>query len=288
MKKILIILSIIFVIVGGYFVYNSILKKNQNNLKEELKNIISFSTLSQNNSTYIVATIDGEEDIFLLDVTIYDGGVKYDFYDSKLYLYLYKFGEENSTLGYIDLSNKAEGYELSIISTIKLDGYPTNFAVLDDSIYLSSINSLYISKYDLKGNKIENTSILNNDKYSTTIYSLDKENLIINKNMDIILLDSKTKENITLDINGRIEYLFNNKIVFYKYINEQDNDKWIYYEYDFYNNVSKMIGDPVSGNRNTELYNIIPIDKGYIYVDQKDIYKYKDNNQKRYILLKAI
>lgn len=270
-------------------------KEENNNINS---NIISIARKSDNK---IYALTDSGNDIELMDVHEYNGGVTYTYDNGKLYLYLYKYtpGKRNvetgdviqepkdyNTLGYIDLT--ANNYNFTKLSDVKIEGSPESIAVVDNIIYFSSSAYNGIYKYDIDAKEFTTSSDFNFDgKIRVKLYTISNSKLAysttgtINESPSIGIIDTKTGSKKEISSNANFEYVYNGKIIYTQYDAINNYSKWKYYEYNVKDDSSKQISDSTSST--TSVYDsfVIPVDNYYVYVNENALNKYSNGKSEK-------
>lgn len=274
---------------------NNETKKENNNINS---NIISIARKSDNK---IYALTDSGNDIELMDVSEYNGGVVYTYNNGKLYLYLYKYtpGKTNvetgeviqefkdyNTLGYIDLTTN--NYNFTKLSDVKTDGSPESIAVVDNIIYFSSSAFDGIYKYNIDTKESTTSSDFNfNGKTGIQLYTISNSKLAYstagttNESPSIGIIDSKTGSKKEISSNANFEYVYNGKIIYTQYDAINNYSKWKYYEYNVKDDSSKQISDSTSSV--TSVYDsfVIPVDNYYVYVNENTLNKYSNGKSEK-------
>lgn len=288
MKKIIIFIVVILLLETAFVLLSK--KREVNIINKELEGIISFALISKNNNNYIVAIKEDGNQVILANISSYGDNLKYDYFDTKLYLYFSKIDSslENNILesyiGYIDLSNKVKEFKIEILSKIDMNGIPSSIAAFDNNIYISSSMDSYVYKYSIETKSMTKTMINNISIYVTNIYSLNDNLLVYNEDYNINILNIKSNNTNLISNNGRVKYVYKDKIIYYTYTND-NKDKWIYYEYDLNTNKSKKISDELFHNMSLVSNNIVPYNNSYLITNGKDIYIFKNNEYEPYYSL---
>lgn len=318
-----IITILVLIILGlvGYLVYdkvikNSIIDKNKEkeennttekqdnkpeeekeytNLNSELKNVLTFniSKVVSASSKLVAVTKDGKE-ILLADLTEYNAGVSYDFYNDKIYLYLHKrtVGKQengvvtiqpvdNIYLAYIDLNKGNGNYKINIIREINNGNSPESIAATSDALYIVSSADMVVKKYSLTDNKFEDTNILGKDKIVRLYSTKDgSDYLVYNIGWDLYLLDTSTNESKLIENNGNLAFVYNGKIVYFKY-GTTGYTKVTYYDYDIATGEKEILSPEVGfGFASVETENIMPYKDGYIYFTDYKVMSYNKGDYK--------
>lgn len=321
MKKNKILIVIICILVCLVLVFGGILlfkdnKDNKDNTSKtdnpttsdeinEVNNdfVVDIISIAKKSDDKIYALTYSGNEVELMDVSKYNGGVVYTYYNGKLYLYLYKYtsGKTNvetgeviqeskdyNTLGYIDLT--ADNYNFTKLSDVTTIGRPESIAIVDNIIYFSSSAFDGIYKYNIDTKKFTTTNEFNfNRKTNIQLYTISNSKLaylisgITNEPSSIGIIDIKTGSKKEIVSNVKFEYVYNGKIIYAQYDDINNYSKWKYYEYNIKDDSFKQISDSTSSV--TSIYNsfIIPFDDYYIYVNKNTLNKYSNGkNEKIY------
>jgi len=304
-----IIIILVLIILGlvGYLVYDKVIKnslvdknkveeeKEYTNLNSELKNVLTFN-ISKDvaaNSKLVAVTKDGKE-ILLADLTEYNGGDSYDFYNDKIYLYLHKrtIGkQENGVtiiqpvddiyLAYIDLNKGNGNYKINIIREIDDDGSIENIAATSDALYIVSSEDMIVKKYSLTDNTFKDTNIIGKDMIVNLASTKDgSDYLIYNIGWDLYLLDTSTNESKLIEKNGNLAFVYNGKIVYFKY-GTTGYAKVTYYDYDITTGEKEILSPEVGfGIASIDTENIMPYNDDYIYFTDYKVMSYNKGDYK--------
>lgn len=270
-------------------------KTEYTNLNPELKNVLTFniSKDAAASSKLVAVTKDGKE-ILLADLTEYNAGASYDYYNDKIYLYLYKrtIGkQENGVtiiqpvddiyLAYIDLNKGNGNYKINIIREIDDDGSIENIAATSDALYIVSSEDMIVKKYSLNDNKFEDTNIIGKDMIVNLASTKDgSDYLVYNIGWDLYLLDTSTNETKLIENNGILSFIYNGKIVYFKY-GETGYSKLTYYEYDINTGKKQTLSPEVGfGIASIDTENIMPYKDDYIYFTDYKVMSYNKGNYK--------
>ncbi len=319
-RYIVIILVLIILGLVGYLVYdkiskNSIIEKNKKkeenntteiqkneleeekeytNLNSELRNVLTFN-LSYDvgaDDKLVAVRKDGKE-ILLADLSEYNGEVRYDFYNDKIYLYMQKYtaGKQengivtvqpvhNTYLAYIDLNKGNGNYKVNIITEINNDNWPESIAATSDELYIVAAD-MAVKKYSLTDKKLEDTNILGKDTMVRLYSTKDgSDYLVYNIGRDLYLLDTSTNESKLIENESNLSFLYNCKIVYYKYVTT-GNTELIYYNYDITTGQKKILSPKVSyPNASIGAENIMPYKDGYIYFTVTNVMSYNKGDYK--------
>lgn len=319
-KKNIIILVLIILGLLGYLVYDKVIKnstteknnekednnttekqnnqleeeKGYTNLNLELKNVLTFniSEVVGAGEKLVAVTKDGKE-ILIADLYEYNGEVRYDFYNDKIYLYMQKYiaGKQengivtvqpvhNTYLAYIDLNKGNGNYKVNIITEINNDNWPESIAATSDELYIVAAD-MAVKKYSLTDNKLEDTNILGKDMMVRLYSTKDgSDYLVYNIGWDLYLLNITTNESKLIEDKGKLSFLYNSKIVYYKYATT-GYSKLIYYEYDIKTGPKKILSPEVSYPI-ASIYaeNIMPYNDGYIYFTVTNVMSYNNGDYK--------
>lgn len=250
----------------------------------------SIMSIAMKNDNKLYALTDNGKDILLMDVAQYNGGVTYTYYDGKLYLYLYKYTPGNqsteakdyNTLGYIDLTN--DNYEFKKIADIEVNGSPESIAIANNVLYYTSSTSQDVYEYNLDTKKNGVVNIFDTDGI-IKVYTLNDEEFVYSyfdskKDASTLgIMDIKTKEKKDISNNGSVEYVYNDKIIYTEFDENDSYSTWKYFEYDVNSNKKKQVSDSTSSN--TSFYNsfIIPVDNYYAYINDSKLCKFVNDKE---------
>lgn len=307
-KKIVITILVLIILgLVGYFVYDKVIKnsdidKNKEEeeteytyLNPELKNVLTFN-ISKDvaaNSKLVAVTKDGKE-ILLADLTEYNAGASYDFYDDKIYLYLHKrtIGQQvngvtiiqpvdDIYLAYIDLNKGNGNYKINIIREIKDDGSIENIAATSDALYIVSSEDMIVKKYSLTDNTFRDTNIVGKDMIVNLASTKDgSDYLVYNIGWDLYLLDTSTNETKLIENNGILSFIYNGKIVYFKY-GKTGYSKVTYYDYDITTGEKEILSPEVGfGIASIDTENIMPYKDDYIYFTDYKVMSYNKGDYK--------
>lgn len=307
-KKIVITILVLIILgLVGYFVYDKVIKnsdidKNKEeeeteytNLNPELKNVLTFN-ISRDvaaNSKLVAVTKDGKE-ILLADLTEYNAGANYDFYNDKIYLYLHKrtIGKQvngvtiiqpvdDIYLAYIDLNKGNGNYKINIIREIDDDGSIENIAATSDALYFVSSEDMIVKKYSLTDNKFEDTNIIGKDMIVNLASTKDgSDYLVYNIGWDLYLLDTSTNETKLVENNCILSFVYNGKIVYFKY-GKTGYAKVTYYDYDITTGEKEILSPEVGfGIASIDTENIMPYNDDYIYYTDYKVMSYNKGDYK--------
>ena len=320
-RYIVIILVLIMLGLASYIVYDKVIKKNiveenkdkeenntteiQNNeseeekeytnLNPELKNVLTFnlSEVIENRDKLVAVTKDGKE-ILLADLSEYNGEVRYDFYNGKIYLYMQKYtaGKQengivtvqpvhNTYLAYIDLNQGDGNYKVNIITEISSNNSPESIAATSNAIYIVSSADMAVKKYSLTDNKFEDTNIIGKDMILELFSTKDgSDYLVYNIGWDLYLLDTSTNESKIIENKSQLAFIYNGKILYHK-SGTAGSGKLIYCEYDIKTGEKKILSPEVGyGSASSDTENIIPYKDGYIYFTESKVMSYNEGNYK--------
>jgi|GEM_PF-3190082 len=304
-----IITILVLIILGlvGYLVYNKVIKNSvidkdkeeeeteYTNLNSELKNVLTFN-ISKDvaaNSKLVAVTKDGKE-ILLADLTEYNAGANYDFYNDKIYLYLYKrtIGKQvngvtiiqpvdDIYLAYIDLNKGNGNYKINIIREINDASSLENIAATSNALYIVSSDDMIVKKYSLIDNKFEDTNIIGKDMIVKLDSTKDgSDYLVYNIGWDLYLLDTSTNETKLIENNGILSFVYNGKIVYFKY-GKTGYAKVTYYYYDIATGEKEILSPEVGfGIASIDTENIMPYNDDYIYFTDYKVMSYNKGDYK--------
>lgn len=321
-KKIIITILVLIILgLVGYLVYDKVIKnsiidnnkekeennttgkqnneseeeKEYTNLNSELKNVLTFN-ISKDvaaNSKLVAVTKDGKE-ILLADLTEYNAGASYDYYNDKIYLYLHKrtIGkQENGVtiiqpvddiyLAYIDLNKGNGNYKINIIREINDDGSIENIAATSDALYIVSSEDMIVKKYSLTDNTFKDTNIIGKDMIVNLASTKDvSDYLVYNIGWDLYLLDTSTNETKLIENNGVLSFVYNGKIVYFKY-GKTGYAKVTYYDYDITTGEKEILSPEVGfGIASIDTVNIMPYKDDYIYFTDYKVMSYNKGDYK--------
>jgi len=223
-----------------------------------------------------------------MDYNIKDLSIVYTYHQNKLYLYVQDATNNDvNMLGFIDLNLEGNSYPFIEFAKVQANGLPHSIAVLDDIIYYTSSASKHIIyQYDMITKEITEKEIFDTNVGGITLYSLENHQLVYqvssygNVPPIIGIMNTKTNEKHEIT-NGTIDFVYDNKIIYKQY--EYNNyDTWTYFEYDTKNEQKKKRSDVITRTVVADgISHIIPVDDGYIYVNDDTIYHYRENHIER-------
>ena len=244
-------------------------------------------SMAWNDNKIVVLTTDGKE--IEIDAKDLDSNTKTFFTDEKLYTYSYGPDKGESILGYIDFN---DDYKYTQLATFERTTIPESVIVVEDHAYISLAGKKYVIDYDLKEKK--DTKLNYFDDYfniaghgsfmlyyvNNQVYYLTRGTIGEEPHFGTIDLATGKKQNI--EVNGYVNYVYDNKFIF-NYDYYRGNEYVVqYYEYDTETKkVNKISGVHLDGGASAEQSFIMPFGDAYVYMsgDQK-IYKYEDGKDK--------
>ncbi len=240
----------------------------------------------------IVLTTDGKE----IEIDAKDlGSYTKTFYkDEKLYTYSFGPEKGDSFLGYIDFN---DDYKFTKLATFKRVTIPESIIVVDDHAYITLAGQRYIIDYNLKEKKESKLNYF--DDYfdvaghgsfmlyyvNDQVYYLTRGTVDEDPHFGSIDLATGKKQKI--DVNGYVNYTYDNKFIFNEDFYQGNKYVVQYYEYDTETKkVSKISGVHLESGASADESFIMPFGDSYIYPsgDQK-LYQFENGKDKELVEL---
>ena len=295
---IILVLLIIVCILAGIFLFQE--KEQSPEQPEPTTEVEQTPEVDDNEIVLIAENENGEisairgngEEVVLMDPSRYDG-FAYTYYQERLYLYL---GPDHSneassgnTLGYIDLTQ--DDYPFTILGEVVGENAPESIAVAGNTIYYTtSTGNIYLYNME-SGNNVETHTLdigANASLYTVSdevmgYSSPGMESLSGSSDPSIGIVNVQTGEKQVIDDNAIVQFLYQGNLVYLKYV-ATDHSTWEYYEYRISDGtITKISNETSAAVTSLDDTNIVPVEGGYIYVNQNTLYQFKNNEiQKLY------
>ena len=227
-RLIIIVLSILLLFALVYIVYDKLSSKEdnknernnnskvvENTINPELENAILFANNVEND--LIAVTSDGNQvNIFNYDENKYSSFYDYDEEEKVIYISLVD-KDRKHYIGLIDLKKGNQNYKVEILKEFDDDKeyfWYTNarIAKVDNYIFIAGKG---IYRYDIKEDKLEKTSIFNDNRLIW--FTKYKSNLLYQFGDDIYILNVKTNEKDLILSNASLGYVYNDKLIYYQH-----------------------------------------------------------------------
>lgn len=244
---------------------------------------VAFAMLS--NKAIVGFTSDNQA-ITLLDISRY-ANVQYTYYENKLYVYLSEQATGASpasvthSLGVIDLAEDAEGhYNYLRLTDTNVVGWSMNIAALAGNIYIPSATWAELYKYSLASASLSKVDSLVDTPVLPLLFS-SKNYLIYQDNDNIGYFNPSNGRKEIIASNASVEYIYQNKLIYTKFLTPSSYFDWTYYEYDLTTETTKPISEETT-HFQTKLYYsyIVPVKNYFVYVERKSLYKYDHGRSK--------